>query len=78
LTHPGELIAEYLENMSMSQRELAMRTGLTPKHICEVIKGRSRLSLDMALRLEYVLKRPAHFWTNLQQRWDLEKARAKI
>jgi len=59
----------------MRQRE-AVSTDLTPKHICEVIAGRSRVTVDMALKLEYVLGRPTHFWTNLQQRWDLEKARS--
>jgi hypothetical protein len=51
---------------------------LTPKHICEVTRGRARITLDMALRLELVLGRPAHFWTALQQRYDLAKARAAV
>lgn len=75
--HPGEMLLEYLEARDMTQVDLARRTGLTPKHICEVTKCRSRITLDMALRLEPVLGRPAHFWTALQQNYDLAKARLK-
>ena len=33
--HPGETVLEYLEFHEWSQRELARRTGLTPKTISE-------------------------------------------
>ena len=33
IIHPGETLAEVLEDREMSQRELAVRTGMTEKHI---------------------------------------------
>lgn len=73
--HPGELIADYLEYHGWKQKELARRTDCTPKHICELLSGRARVTVKMAFRLEPVLGRPAHFWLNLQQKWDLYHAR---
>jgi len=75
--HPGKMLLEYLDSKDMYQAELARRTGLTPKHINRVVKGLDRVTVKMALKLEPVLGRPAHFWTNLQQRWDLAKARKR-
>jgi addiction module HigA family antidote len=70
------MIAEYLKSKGMRCNELARRTDCTPKHISEVLNGKARVTIDFALKLEYVLGRPAHFWTNIQQLWDLEKARS--
>ena len=38
IIHPGETVKEVLEERKMSQEELALRTGYSPKHISEVIK----------------------------------------
>ena len=38
IIHPGETIAEAIEDREMSQHDLAVRTGMTEKHftiICE-------------------------------------------
>lgn len=79
MTHPGEMLSEYVNDLYpyMTQRDLARRLGVTPKHVCELFAGRARITIDLALKLELVLGRPAHFWTALQQRYDLAKARKK-
>lgn len=74
---PGEILEEYLENAGMSQVDLARRTGLTPKAINEIVKGKASLSHDTALRLERVLGRPAHFWTNLESQYRERRARER-
>lgn len=76
--HPGELILDYIEDRGWDQRDLARRMDVTPKYICELLAGKARLTVKMALRLELVLGRPAHLWINLQSAWDLAKARKKI
>ncbi len=73
--HPGEVIADYLQFRDWSQMDFARRMGVTPKYVCELIAGKARLTVKQALKLEYVLNRPAHFWLNIQQRWDLAEAR---
>jgi HTH-type transcriptional regulator/antitoxin HigA len=74
-THPGETVIDYLEFNSWSQRDLARRTGLTPKTISEICNGKAPITPPTALALENVLKRPAHFWLNLQRQFDEAEAR---
>ena len=73
--HPGEVIAEYLEFYGWSQRDLARRTGLTPKTISVICNAKASVTATTALTLERVLRRPAHFWLNLQRQFDEAEAR---
>jgi HTH-type transcriptional regulator / antitoxin HigA len=75
--HPGETVAEYLEFNGWSQRDLARRTGLTPKTISEICAGKAPITPPTALALEKVLQRPAHFWLNLQRQYDEADARRR-
>jgi HTH-type transcriptional regulator/antitoxin HigA len=52
VAEPGDVLLETIEGLGISQRELADRTGFTPKHINQVIKGVKRISPETALRLE--------------------------
>ena len=72
---PGDTLAEVLDSRPMSQAELAERTGLTPKTVNEIIKGKAPVTPDTALQLERVLGLPASFWNNLQRRLDEARAR---
>ena len=73
--HAGEIIADYLEFHGWAQRDLARRTGLTPKTISEICNGKAPVTAPTALALEKVLQRPAHFWLNLQRQFDEAEAR---
>lgn len=75
LVTPGEVLDEYLDSFEMTQVELAARTGLTPKTINEIVKGKSPVTPNTALKLERVLGRPAHFWNNLERRFQEDHAR---
>ena len=77
LPHPGETIVEYLEFHGWSQRDLARRTGLTPKTISEICNGKAPITPTTALALEKVLQRPAKLWLNLQRDYDEAEARAR-
>ena len=72
---PGETLAEMLEDRCMPQNELATRTGVSPKHINEIIQGKAAISHDMALRLETVLGVSASFWNNLETNYRETLAR---
>ena len=72
---PGETVAEMLEDRCMPQNELATRTGVSPKHINEIIQGKAAISHDMALRLETVLGVSASFWNNLETNYRETLAR---
>jgi HTH-type transcriptional regulator / antitoxin HigA len=72
LIHPGETISEILEDRGISQKELAIRTGFTEKHISTVVNGKKSISAKLALSLENALDIPSSFWKNLQINYDLE------
>ncbi len=74
---PGELLAEELETRSMTQKELADRTGRPAQKISEIINGKKSITYDTALELEKVLGIPAHFWVNLEASYQLTKARLR-
>lgn len=72
IIHPGETLAEVIEDREMTQRELAVRTGMTEKHISTVIHGQKSISAAFAKKLEYALGIEASFWMNLQAGYDRE------
>ena len=72
IIHPGETLAEVIEDREMSQRELAIRTGMTEKHISTVIHGQKSISAAFAKKLEYALGIETSFWMNLQANYDRE------
>lgn len=75
IPHPGEVVADYLEFHGWAQRDLARRTGLTPKTISEICNYKAPITAPTALALEKALRRPAHFWLNLQRQYDEAEAR---
>lgn len=75
--HPGEIVSEYIEFRGWTQRDLARRTGLTPKTISEICNGKAPVMPATALALEKVLRRAAHFWLNLQRQYDEAEARTR-
>ena len=77
---PGESIREQLEDRGLSQKEFALRMGMSEKHISHLINGKTELTPQTAQRLESVLSVPAHFWLNLEvlYREALVKALAEI
>ncbi len=75
--HPGETVLEYLGFQGWSQRDLARRTGLTPKTISEICNGKGPITPPTALAFEKAFQRPAHFWLNLQRNFDEAEARSR-
>lgn len=63
---PGATIKEQLIDRGMSQKEFAVRMGMTEKHISKLVNGEVQLTIDVARRLEMVLGLPAQFWCNLE------------
>jgi HTH-type transcriptional regulator / antitoxin HigA len=69
---PGDTIQDAIDEMGISQAELARRMGVSKKHINELIKAKATLTPEIAMKLELVLGEPARFWlqreANYQQR----------
>lgn len=75
-THPGEMLAEeFLRPMGITQRELADAIHVPYQRINELVNGKRGMTPSTALRLARFFGVSADFWLNLQNRWDLYKAR---
>ncbi|QTP60903.1 HigA family addiction module antidote protein [Billgrantia antri] len=59
---PGDTIADRIEELGWSQRELAERLGYTTKHVSMLINGRAPITEETAVRLERVLGSTVRFW----------------
>lgn len=71
-THPGEmLLEEFLKPLDISQAAFARRLGVSYPRLRGVIRARSTVTAEMALRLARVTGMTAGFWLGLQQDWDL-------
>lgn len=74
-THPGEmLLKEFLEPLSVSQRELAVGIRVPYQRVNELVNGRRGVTPSTALRLARFFGTSAGFWMKLQLRWDLYRA----
>lgn len=69
ITPPGETLLEMLEERSMSQAELAERTGRPKKTINEIIQGKTIITPDTSIQLERVLGVSSEFWINRESRY---------
>lgn len=72
IIHPGETIADVLEDRGITQTELASRAGVSPAYVSNVIAGKKGISANFAMGLEYALGVPKSFWLNLQANYEAE------
>ena len=77
--HPGEFIsAVYLEPSGISARELAEKLDVAASTLSRILKGTSRVTPEMALRLSKTLGRSAESWLAMQDSHDLWVARKQV
>ena len=77
--HPGEFITEvYLEPNGISGRELAVKLDVAPSTLSRILKGSSRVSPEMALRLAKAIGRSPESWLSMQDNHDLWVARQQV
>lgn len=74
MEHPGTILREKMDEANMSRKELALRTGVTEKHICTVINCERGISASFAKKLGYVFE-STKFWLGLQAEYEEEQAR---
>lgn len=76
MTIPGDIVKEYLDEYGITQKEMSARTGISTKHISNVLNGKSRLTEDFALKLEKVIPEvPASYWLNYETKFREHIAR---
>ena len=65
---------EFLDPMSLTQRELANAIQVPYQRVNEIVRGKRGVTPSTALRLAKYFGTSAGFWMNLQLRWDLYHA----
>ncbi len=69
--HPGEHIAEQLQELGMSAAEFARRIDVPTNRVTELMHGKRAVTADTAMRLARAFRTSARFWMNLQNIYDL-------
>ena len=72
---PGQTLGETLDSLGMTQRDLALRTGMSAKTINEIIKGKAPITPDTSVLLERVTGVPARMWNNLEANYREQLAK---
>jgi antitoxin HigA-1 len=75
--HPGDVLADELEEIGMSPTELARQLSVPANRISQIIKGKRAITGDTALRLGHWLGMSPQFWLNLQSAYDLRMAESQ-
>jgi addiction module HigA family antidote len=73
--HPGEILADELEEIGLSAKRLADVLEVPPNRLYQILAGRRNITADTALRLAQYLGTSADFWMNLQSAYELDLAR---
>jgi len=77
--HPGEFITEvYLKPNGISGREMAAKLDIASSTLSRVLKGSSRITAEMALRLAKAIGRSPESWLSMQDNHDLWVARQRV
>jgi antitoxin HigA-1 len=76
-THPGEILADELQELGISPTELSRLINVPPNRVTQIIHGRRGITGDTALRLGHWFGTSAQFWLNLQSAYDIRIAEAK-
>lgn len=69
-THPGELMRDEMRERGLTQKQLAVLSGLTPTVVSELVRARRNVTEEIALSLEKALGIPKAMWMNLQAQYD--------
>ena len=77
--HPGEILrAEFLDELNMSQNQLAHAIGVPPNRIHAIVNGTRGITADTDLRLCKFFKLSEGYFLRLQNAFDTLKAKRQI
>ena len=73
--HPGEILADELEEIGISAATLAEKLDVPKNRIYQIINEQRSITADTAMRLSIFFGTTAEFWLNLQKCYELDVAR---
>ncbi len=75
-THPGEiLLEEFLKPMRLTQVGFAQHIGVPLQRINQIVRGKRGVTAETAWLFAQAFGTTPEFWLNLQNAYDLAKAR---
>ena len=72
------LLEEFLQPLGMTPYRLAKELRVSTSSVLDLIHGRRRVSVDMALRLSRFFASTERFWLNLQNEIDVRNRREEL
>ena len=72
--HPGEILAEELEELGLSANAFAKTLGVPTNRITAILNGQRGVTADTALRLARYFGTGPQLWLNLQKTYELRRA----
>lgn len=72
--HPGEILADELNELGMNAAQLANALHVLSNRIRQILGGQRAITADTALRLGRWLGTGPEFWMDLQTAYDLRLA----
>ena len=74
--HPGGIVRrQCLEPLGLSVTRAAAGLGVTRRVLSELVNGKARVSIDMAIRLSKAFGSTPETWLGMQMAYDLWQAR---
>jgi antitoxin HigA-1 len=76
--HPGEILADELEEIHITISQLAQRIHVSEETLDRIVQGDANLTGDIALKLGRFFNTGAELWMNLQKAYELDVARENL
>jgi HTH-type transcriptional regulator / antitoxin HigA len=76
--HPGIFVEELIESLGLHQTEIALRLGVSEKHLSNLINGMVPVTPEMAHSLAMVFDYPEKYWLSLQVSFDIQESRKEF
>jgi len=69
---PGTVLKNlYMKPSKLSTANLVKQLNVSSKTIADIVHNRSRITLDLAVKLSTVFEPKPDFWLNIQSNYDL-------
>jgi addiction module HigA family antidote len=76
--HPGEFLKEALDELGLSQAQLARAIGVSAMRVSHVVNGSRPVTAELALLFGRAFNQSLQYWLNLQAAYDLKTAQHAI
>lgn len=72
--HPGYYLKEMIEDRGESEKDYAIKLGITPHKLGTLLQGDDSITEDIAKKIAKLLGGTEEYWLRLQTAFDEKKA----